>query len=512
VNPAQAVSTLNKEVILTPLGLGEPAVFPAPSWSQRIYDPKPLSTPAEKAVLATNSISIALMVALAIVMIWKRSHLVIKAAAPVFCVLSLMGSVITLCSNYALSMEPSTSDCRANVWLLTFGFTLMMSSLLVKLGRLYFIFRGGKLQVVKITNAHLGVVLAFACLIDVILNATWSAVAPFEARTVITDVFRPYTNYEACHWTATATDLMYVHIAWKALIILVALVLTILTRTLPAAYNEATFLGASVYNVSVLLCFLLPVVSSGVGGRSGVYLLQAFGVQILVVSTQLVLFGPKLWMMARFKKDGARMASQGKGATYLTAAGKSVLSNSGDSSADITLPGHAGETAVSTGPLSNHKHARGASHPKTPVTLTLGSLAPASGAASPSGGSRIEMTRPNAWGAAAGASPKSLRVATLGLGNGEDKSPSSPNNQLVTENARLKQTIEQLRGEVFTLRQRHQVFSYASASAAGGAGATSPPLPGSATPVHKDEVEAAEEQLMPLQVAKQRTPDAEEAV
>jgi hypothetical protein len=205
--------------------------------------------------------------------------------------------MMTVASNYGLSMQPTATGCAVNVWLLTVGLTLMLASLLVKLGRLAFIFTSGRLTVARITNTHLGLSLAAIIVVDVLLNAIWSGVAPFDTKVVEVDVFRPSFNYRACAWTEAARNVMYVHLAWKSLLVVAALVLAILTRSLPAAYNESTYLGTCVYNLSVLLVFLVPIVSTGTGGRATTYLLHAFGVQLLVLSTMLILFVPKFLTM-----------------------------------------------------------------------------------------------------------------------------------------------------------------------------------------------------------------------
>jgi len=360
----QPVIQMNEDVnytVITPIDIATGQdVYPIPTWDERTFDPHPYTTSDEKAVLAVNSVSIVFLLSLMVVVFVKRGNAVMKASAPPFCLLSLLGGVITLASNYGLSLQPTATGCAVNVWLLSFGFTLMLAALLVKLGRLYFIFSSGKLTVVKITNLKLGIVLLAACLVDIVLNVIWTSVSPFAAKTVVVDPYRPMYNYRACDWDETAIDLMYVHIAWKMALLFAALVLTVLTRSLPAAFNESTYLGASIYNVSVLLVFLLPTVSAGVGGRDTVYLLQGFGVQLIVVSTMAIFFIPKIVHM-----NNVKVAATSNNFTFPATAAKNKTTTS--DSSHVYAAGNKATTMKSGG-----RTASSSAHPASPTGLLQG--------------------------------------------------------------------------------------------------------------------------------------------
>jgi hypothetical protein len=439
----QPIVQMNENLVYTLITPADVAtgvdVFPIPKWDERKFEPVQYDTTYEKAVVAVNTISIAFLLFLMGVVFFKRTKPVMKASAPVFCLLSLLGGVITLASNYALSLQPTATGCGVNAWLLTFGFTLMLAALLVKLGRLYLIFSSGRLTVVKITNTQLGLVLFAACVVDILLNAIWTGVAPFAEKTVVVDAFRPAHNYRSCDWAPEATALMYVHIAWKATLLLVALVLTILTRSLPAAFNESTFLGASVYNVSVLLCFLLPIISSGVGGRNTVYLLQGFGVQLIVVSTMAILFVPKIIQMHLMKANN----TGGYAPTHQTV----TQHTTAESSAGETATVGGGTKVASRSP---------------PAHIQLASPSTGGRAIGPRGGSSQ-----SAW-ARTPASPGvvQVRVNPPGIieGSTSDGGVSGGGSQqggpvVAPDVAQLKAIIEQLRTELAAAKQAAQEIS-----------------------------------------------------
>jgi hypothetical protein len=59
------------------------------------------------------------------------------------------------------------------------------------------------------------------------------------------------------------------------------------------------YIGAAIYNVVCLLSFGIPLVATGVGGRTTTYLLRQLGLLVVVASTCSIVFMPKFWQLFR---------------------------------------------------------------------------------------------------------------------------------------------------------------------------------------------------------------------
>ena len=91
------------------------------------------------------------------------------------------------------------------------------------------------------------------------------------------------------------TMLRWLCVLWqvKCATLFVGVLLAYAVRNAPSQFNEATLLSICIYNVSVLLMFIVPLVHAGVGGRLTLYLIRAFAVIFISVTTLMVFFIPK---------------------------------------------------------------------------------------------------------------------------------------------------------------------------------------------------------------------------
>jgi hypothetical protein len=84
-----------------------------------------------------------------------------------------------------------------------------------------------------------------------------------------------------------------------------------------STYNESLYIGAAIYNVVCLLSFGIPLVATGVGGRTTTYLLRQLGLLVVVASTCSIVFLPKFWQLVREgrcccgSKNGAAATNKG---------------------------------------------------------------------------------------------------------------------------------------------------------------------------------------------------------
>lgn len=288
--------------LITPLDVGEPDVYPMPTFAERIgpHDGSAsfLGRDSEKAVVAVTTLANAYLLALLLAVLFNRHTAVIKSSAPAFCCLTLLGGMLCISSNYAHSFHAVAAACAANAWMLTTGFTLMVAALFAKTWRIYKIFRGGNaLQVVRITNRDLYLIVGSLVGIDLVVNLIWSLVSGFPTQYVSVDPYRPLYDSVQCRYSGSSLPFVYLHVALKCAALAVGIGVTILARDVPTLFNETPYIAASTYNCTLLLAFLLPIVGTQVGGTDTTFLIRAYGLLLMVISTASILFIPKFLLL-----------------------------------------------------------------------------------------------------------------------------------------------------------------------------------------------------------------------
>lgn len=344
VNEVLLQKTSGTATIISPYYLEVTPVFPLPTWEQRIFDPIFYSEANEKAMLAINSFCIFLCVLLIGVVLWNWKSAVIRAATPSFCLLIIFGGIMMLISNYFATLVVDDAHCAASTWFLTLGFTTVFSAMFTKTFRIWRIFGRTKLQVLKMKDSDLLLAVGFFLLSDILINAVWMGTEGMDAIEVVVDVNRPSFNYMTCHF-GPALGAIYAHLAVKGLLLLCGIFLTWAVRNTPSQFNESTLIGLSIYNVSFVVCFIIPIISSQLGGRHTVYLIRAYAIMFVTLTTLGLLYVPKLFLLA----DANAVMRTGTSGRMAPKSGMGTRIISGTSGEHSTPAPKSGPTRTGTG-------------------------------------------------------------------------------------------------------------------------------------------------------------------
>jgi len=310
----QAMDTHDTLRLLSPVNVGSEPIYPLPTWSERIFSADKYSDPLEQMMAAITSVAIAYCLSWYVFLAKHIRHPVIRASTPSFCALIILGAVLMLMSNYFHTLVEHDSDCSAQLWLLTIGFTLIFSCLFIKTARIWKIFFGSKkLTVVKMKDSDLLVTVAAFLCADIIINAVWEGVDGMNSKFVVPDPNRKAESYYTCDYNHTALAFVYTHLAVKCGLLLFGIGLTWAVRNTPSQFNESTYIGLGIYNVSLIICFVVPILASNAAGRDS-YLIRAFAIIFVACSTITLLYVPKWTSIRRYTGNGG-----------LTGGGTSVL-------------------------------------------------------------------------------------------------------------------------------------------------------------------------------------------
>ena len=318
--------------ILAPYSIGQPVTYPLPTWKERSFTPhgsaNGYSDTNEKILLAITSIAIAALAGLLVVVMLNWREPVIRASTPSFAVTSIVGCIIMCASNYFAMLDPSSQDCAASAWLLTVGFSAIFSSLFIKTFRIWRIFGRKQLQVLKMRDQDLLMAVGAFILIDIIINAAWIGAGGMQSSRVMVDPDRPAYDYLHCETTSADLGAIAAHLAIKGGMLLFGVVLTYSVRNVPSQFNESVWLGVALYNCVFILSFGLPIIATGIGGRSSVYLIRGFIIIFIACSTIGLLYIPKiLVLMNKNGGDSSGFVTKVGGTTTVAGEGaKSMVS------------------------------------------------------------------------------------------------------------------------------------------------------------------------------------------
>lgn len=229
----------------------------------------------------------------AVFVLFYRRNPVIRATTPSLCVVIILGAALMLTSNFFATLTLDDEHCAASVWLLTIGFTCVFGSLFLRSTRIWHIWRANSLQPAPLKHKHILSGVAALVAVDVIINAIWQGTGGMSSELIQPDPYRPSKNYRVCHYGPSLAA-VWVHLAIKGALMLIGMVLTWVLRKVPSRFNETTTLALSIYNTSFLVCFILPIVALGLGGREATMLIRAFAIIFCALTTLLLLFAPKV--------------------------------------------------------------------------------------------------------------------------------------------------------------------------------------------------------------------------
>lgn len=170
------------------------------------------------------------------------------------------------------------------------------------------IFGGKRLSVTRLKDSTLLWALSAFLLVDVLINAVWMGVEGMPAKRVTVDPHRPALDYTTCDFS-DGIGAVYVHIIVKGGMLLLGAMLAWAVRKTPSQFNESALIGLSTYNATVVVSFIVPLIAVELGGRETTYLVRAFAIMFLVLSTLALLYVPKLHLLLSSTSPAQRIAA-----------------------------------------------------------------------------------------------------------------------------------------------------------------------------------------------------------
>lgn len=172
--------------------------------------------------------------------VYHRSHFVIRSSSLPFMILILLGLSLLALSSILWSLSPSHDSCMGFQWIACLGFTLVFIPLFAKTWRIWRIFSGSQLKVVKISNLKLLMYSSIAIGIDLLILIVWSATSPMkpiEYSKMINGVLHYYTHCSVN--TTSSAGILFITLEgiYKAGILVFGAVMAVSTRNVKSVYR-----------------------------------------------------------------------------------------------------------------------------------------------------------------------------------------------------------------------------------------------------------------------------------
>ena len=182
----------------------------------------------------------------------------LRASSPVFTIIILISIIIGFSSIYSWFGKPHPVSCGFRPWLLGLPVISMISALCAKSYRIWKIFRDMKRH--SITDFQLLIIWIVMMIPVLLILVIWTIVSTPTAKMKDIDG----TDHYVCTTGGfTGEPGGYVFFAilvfYGAIVLLLGVFLSIVTRKVPALFNESKLLAISIYNLGFLAVVIIPV-------------------------------------------------------------------------------------------------------------------------------------------------------------------------------------------------------------------------------------------------------------
>ena len=236
----------------------------------------------------------------------NRNEKIIKKSSPVFCQLILFGIIMVNSSLIIWTLTQTQVTCIVKLWVLCLGFALIMGNLLAKTYRIFKIFTNIKVSTAAITDIDLlkfsGVVIFFEAALLAIYTFGSGTLPEAIVINSSTNSLYAFVSCQVPNNETFQTTMTIVIIAFNIILVLLGAVIAYLTRNVDSAFNESTWIGATMYAyifLSVIFLSLYYTNGDGSGSAGAQYAERSFAILLGMLLTLGFLFGPKFMTIAR---------------------------------------------------------------------------------------------------------------------------------------------------------------------------------------------------------------------
>lgn len=257
-----------------------------------------LSTPFGVITFSIAIILCIIVILLTFIVYAYRDTPIVKRMSPIFCILILIGMILSLISVIMWCIKPSTITCILEIWTFVIGIDIIIANLLAKTYRLYKIFHGKRQAIIKgVSDRDMLVMSSIIICIDVVLLLIFTFISGLPGPVVVHLESNFLYSYTVCRDGSITVNNAIIDI----LIVLDVIILFFCTfsayqiRNIDERFNESTRIAIIVYFISMIATIAITVYHS-VENTNEVAAYQfatvSYGVFAIVIAIAVILFEP----------------------------------------------------------------------------------------------------------------------------------------------------------------------------------------------------------------------------
>ncbi|GMG17664.1 unnamed protein product [Phytophthora fragariaefolia] len=220
----------------------------------------PYNTTASKSVFVTACLLASVMLGCIGFVVYEREMPIVKRSQYQFLVTMLLGGVLMCIATVTYSGAPSHTVCFLRPTLLSWSFTLIFGSLVVKSMRVYRVFLSRTMKRIVLSAVTMMKVLAAFFVVDIVILVSWELVSPSRA-VIMTESVAEIGGLAVDRRRCASSSSVFVGLLffWKAVMLFGGLFLSILIRKVSSDFQESVWIFASACVVLLSSLLLLPM-------------------------------------------------------------------------------------------------------------------------------------------------------------------------------------------------------------------------------------------------------------
>jgi hypothetical protein len=189
---------------------------------------------------------------------YYKNHPIVKPTSFNLGLIQIACMILGVLQLFTMVGRSSNLICAVDLFLIPIAFSMYYSILLVKNYRIYMLFNFSGLGMARLTDSYLALYAVLFTFPNVIAIVVLSAVSPPLPKAVMTGVL----TYE---WTCASVNVLAQFVAIRFMIIyssfllLLNLFIAFKNKNVNSRYNDTKLIGISIYNVTMVVVFCVPI-------------------------------------------------------------------------------------------------------------------------------------------------------------------------------------------------------------------------------------------------------------
>ncbi len=244
-------------------------------------------------VSSTTGIGLACTITVITVFVKNFKTRMVRASGRELCINMLIGIAATYLAPIAFVLKPCTAVCSLQRLVIGISLTVSYTPLLLRTNRIYRIFRSAQTTVQRPSMV--------SPRSQIVMSLTLTAISFLIGLLSITGRESKIKNAYPKHreyilrYCALSNETVYMNLSFSTLLMIVTTWFAFKTRNFPKNYNEAKYIGFTMYTTCLVLAVFLPMfyLVDDNDGKSRIIIMCCIGGLIATINL-LGLFGPKV--------------------------------------------------------------------------------------------------------------------------------------------------------------------------------------------------------------------------